>query len=178
MSKNKDKLSNYIFPRWANLVPRALLVFLLFTFVSIVFVFWFWFSPKNLEVGYQPEQPIPFSHRLHSGELGLDCRYCHSNVEKASHANIPSTQVCMNCHTQIKKDSYKSGCEEETKILRSYGDTLRIEHAPNDSEKALMISQEYCAKRAKLSNINQSNCDGCCRTTYICKGNLTNEEDE
>ena len=39
--------------------------------------------------------------------------------------------------TQIKKDSYKSGCEEETKILRSYGDTLRIEHAPNDSEKAL-----------------------------------------
>ena len=80
--------------------------------------------------------------------------------------------------TQIKKDSYKSGCEEETKILRSYGDTLRIEHAPNDSEKALMISQEYCAKRAKLSNINQSNCDGCCRTTYICKGTLTNEEDE
>ena len=80
--------------------------------------------------------------------------------------------------TQIKKDSYKAGCEVETKILRSYGDTLRIEHAPNNSEEALMISQEYCAKRRKLSNINQSNCDGCCRTTYICKGNLTNEAEE
>lgn len=51
------------------------------------------------------EQPVPFSHKHHSGELGIDCRYCHSSVEVSSSANIPATQVCMNCHSQIWADS-------------------------------------------------------------------------
>ncbi len=51
------------------------------------------------------EQPVPFSHRHHVGELGLDCRYCHTTVERSSYANIPPTQICMNCHSQIWSDS-------------------------------------------------------------------------
>jgi hypothetical protein len=47
------------------------------------------------------EQPIPFSHQHHVGGLGIDCRYCHTSVEKSSFAGIPSTQICMNCHSQI-----------------------------------------------------------------------------
>ena len=51
------------------------------------------------------EQPVPFSHRHHAGELGIDCRYCHTSVEQAAYANIPPTQTCMNCHAQIWSDS-------------------------------------------------------------------------
>ena len=47
------------------------------------------------------EQPVPFSHRHHAGELGIDCRYCHTSVEKSSFAGVPPTQTCMTCHSQI-----------------------------------------------------------------------------
>ena len=62
-------------------------------------------SPYNTKVGIAIDQPIPFSHRHHVSELGLDCRHCHTKVEKSAHAGIPSTQVCMNCHVQTWKNS-------------------------------------------------------------------------
>jgi hypothetical protein len=55
--------------------------------------------------GVAREQPIPFSHRHHVNELGIDCRYCHTSVETAGYAGIPPTQTCMNCHAQIWSDS-------------------------------------------------------------------------
>jgi hypothetical protein len=66
---------------------------------------WYYFSPHNLQVGYAPEQPIAYSHELHAGELGIDCRYCHANVERSQEAMIPSTQACMGCHAVVKPDS-------------------------------------------------------------------------
>jgi len=63
------------------------------------------FSPIATDVGYQPTQPVPFSHRIHAGKLGIDCRYCHNTVEFAAKAAIPPTQTCMNCHSQIYKES-------------------------------------------------------------------------
>ncbi len=48
-----------------------------------------------------PEQPVPFSHKHHAGELGIDCRYCHHTVEVSASAGIPSTHVCMTCHSQL-----------------------------------------------------------------------------
>jgi len=63
------------------------------------------FSAENLNVGYAPEQPIPFSHALHAGELEMDCRYCHNTVEKGAMAAIPPTSTCMNCHKSIRTDS-------------------------------------------------------------------------
>jgi len=51
------------------------------------------------------EQPVPFSHKHHAGELGIDCRYCHTSVEESASANIPATQICMNCHKEIWTDS-------------------------------------------------------------------------
>ena len=52
-------------------------------------------------VGIAPAQPAPFSHKHHSGELGLDCRYCHTSVEIGATAGIPPTWTCMTCHSQI-----------------------------------------------------------------------------
>lgn len=57
------------------------------------------------QAGVARQQPIPFSHKHHAGELGIDCRYCHTSVEIAANANIPPTQTCMNCHAQIWSDS-------------------------------------------------------------------------
>src|SRR5437879_4641671 len=51
--------------------------------------------------GVVRNQPVPFSHQHHVGGLGIDCRYCHTTVEKSSFAGIPATKICMNCHSQI-----------------------------------------------------------------------------
>jgi len=58
-------------------------------------------SPYVTEVNVAKDQPIPFSHKHHVGELGLDCRYCHTAVENSSAAGMPPTQTCMTCHSQI-----------------------------------------------------------------------------
>jgi hypothetical protein len=50
-------------------------------------------------------QPVPFSHALHSGQLGIDCRYCHVGVDKSAVSSVPAAQTCMNCHNQVKTDS-------------------------------------------------------------------------
>lgn len=59
----------------------------------------------GVQQGYKPVQPIAFSHKLHAGEKGIDCNYCHTGVRKAKHANIPSASICMNCHIKIKPES-------------------------------------------------------------------------
>ncbi len=55
--------------------------------------------------GYEPVQPVAFSHALHAGEYRIDCAYCHTGVERSRHAGFPSLSTCMNCHDQVKKDS-------------------------------------------------------------------------
>lgn len=67
----------------------------------VVVVVTFGFGPRATDVGYMPRQPVPYSHALHAGELGMDCRYCHNTVEQTAHAWIPATQTCMGCHTNI-----------------------------------------------------------------------------
>src|SRR6202142_1768543 len=62
-------------------------------------------SPTVIDTGYQPVQPVPYSHNLHAGQLGLDCYYCHFTVYKAAYAAIPATQTCMNCHTKVNPTS-------------------------------------------------------------------------
>lgn len=61
----------------------------------------YYFSPEFTDVGYAPEQPVPFSHKIHAGDLGMDCRYCHNTVEAAAHAAVPPAGTCMNCHGVI-----------------------------------------------------------------------------
>ena len=57
------------------------------------------------DVGVARTQPVQFSHKHHVSDDGIDCRYCHSSVEESSFAGIPSTKICMNCHTQIWAES-------------------------------------------------------------------------
>ena len=96
-----------IFPRGSNLVPLKIVLCALALGGVATAGMWYYFTPKYTNVGYQPIQPVPFSHKIHAGQLGIDCRYCHSFVEVAAHSNVPTTQVCMNCHSQVQKDNPK-----------------------------------------------------------------------
>lgn len=94
-----------IFPRWTNNVPIAIGLAAPLLGAGLIFAVWYWFSPSYTDVGYRPEQPVPYSHKLHAGELGIDCRYCHNTVERAAHAAIPPASTCMNCHDVVKTES-------------------------------------------------------------------------
>ena len=59
----------------------------------------------GVQQGYQPKQPIAFSHKLHAGAYEIECKYCHTGAMKGKQANIPSPNICMNCHSQIKQES-------------------------------------------------------------------------
>ena len=61
-------------------------------------------TPKYTRAGYQPVQPVPFSHKIHAGQLNVDCRFCHNGVEKSWFANLPGASTCMNCHSLMLKD--------------------------------------------------------------------------
>lgn len=67
----------------------------------------------GIQQGYQPTQPIAFSHELHAGQYEIDCQYCHTGVRKSKSANIPSPNICMNCHSQIKNVGGEEGISEE-----------------------------------------------------------------
>lgn len=74
----------------------------------------------GVEEGYEPEQPIAFSHALHAGENQIDCQYCHYGAEKGKHSNIPSANVCMNCHAYVQEGP-KYGEKEIDKIYAAVG---------------------------------------------------------
>lgn len=94
-----------IFPPWANRAPRYLLIGAGAASLVAVATIWYFFSPAFTDVGYRPRQPVPFSHKLHVGDLEVDCRYCHTSVEVAVVASIPPTQTCMNCHSLVGRRS-------------------------------------------------------------------------
>ena len=94
-----------LFTKRANVVPFFILISVIILVLFIIFAFWYWGSPQFTDVGYQPEQPVPYSHKFHVGELGMDCRYCHTGVESTAIAMIPPTQTCMNCHIMAKPNS-------------------------------------------------------------------------
>jgi menaquinone reductase, multiheme cytochrome c subunit len=97
----------FVFPRWANKTRQIAGVVLGVAPLYLTGLVWYGFSPKTTDVGFQPHQPVPYSHALHAGELGMDCRYCHNTVEEAAHAAVPPTQTCMNCHGMIWTKSAK-----------------------------------------------------------------------
>ena len=91
-----------LFPRYINLLPLFLLIAGGAGATGALGAVWYYFSPRYTDVGYQPEQPVPYSHAFHVGQLGLDCRYCHTGVENNRKALVPSGDICMNCHMSVR----------------------------------------------------------------------------
>lgn len=95
------------FPRWTNLLPLKIAVCVIFVVLGLTAAFSYYATPKAQRVGYQPDQPIAYDHDLHANQLGIDCRYCHSSVDKSPSAGIPTANTCWNCHQHVAKGSDK-----------------------------------------------------------------------
>ncbi len=130
--------SPFVFPKWTNLARPSIAGGAIVVPLYLALIVTFGFSPMATDVGYQPVQPVPYSHALHAGELGMDCRYCHVTVERTSGAYIPPTQTCMNCHTGIRTDSarlapvresYKTGMPVEWVRVHDLPDYAYFNHS-------------------------------------------------
>ncbi len=128
------------FPKWLNWLPLKLFICVGAIVTFLVAGIWYYFTPKYTRVGYQPNQPVPFSHVIHVEQLGMDCRYCHSFVEVASHSNVPTTQTCVTCHGEGKvqydnpkltavQESWKTGQPIEWNRIHQVPDYAYFNHA-------------------------------------------------
>lgn len=106
------------FAKWANFAPVKILIALTLVGGTVVAGVTYYATPKYLRVGYAPVQPVSFDHNLHVNQLGMDCRYCHTYVDRSEHSNVPAASTCMNCHNQVLanddklapiRESYNSG---------------------------------------------------------------------
>ncbi|HET6527510.1 MAG TPA: cytochrome c3 family protein [Balneolaceae bacterium] len=120
-----------IFPKWADEVPQRLMLGLIILMTALVAGVWYYFSPKYTDVGYAPEQPVPYSHQLHAGKLDIDCQYCHTTVFESQFATVPPTQTCMNCHSQIATDSPKLAKVRESWKTGEPIEWIRVHNLPD-----------------------------------------------
>jgi menaquinone reductase, multiheme cytochrome c subunit len=88
-------------------------------------------NPSVLKTGYQPIQPVPYSHKLHAGDLGMDCYYCHYTANKSGHAAVPATQVCMNCHVRVKPQSPRLATVRESYETGKPIEWVRVHRIPD-----------------------------------------------
>ncbi len=110
-----------IFPKWTNQLPWKIAVALLLLGVGVTWGVTYYFTPKYTNVGYMPKQPVAFSHEIHAGQLEIDCRYCHSHVEKSWFSNVPATATCLNCHGPTKGGILKE--DPRLELVRKSGET-------------------------------------------------------
>ncbi|MBC2843513.1 c-type cytochrome [Winogradskyella flava] len=103
-------------PIWRAFAENQFLVLvtaIFFLLASGYFVYGY-FMQVGVNQGYEPVQPIHYSHRIHAGDNGIDCKYCHSSARVSKHSGIPSLNVCMNCHKSISNVSAETLAEGKT----------------------------------------------------------------
>ncbi|MEM9065255.1 MAG: cytochrome c3 family protein [Planctomycetota bacterium] len=92
-----------LFPKWMNIIPTVGAVASFGGLLTVIAGTWYYATPDYWEVGYMPVQPGEgFNHQLHAGQLGIDCRYCHTNVEESPHSNVPAVSTCYGCHAETR----------------------------------------------------------------------------
>jgi len=120
-----------LFPEWANRTPAIAGGILTVVGIAVLSAFAYFISPYNTQVGYAPTQPVPYSHKLHAGDLGMDCQYCHVGAAQSPVAMVPATATCMNCHQQIKAESQKLLPVRDSDATGMPVEWIRIHHAPD-----------------------------------------------
>ena len=136
-----------------------------------------WYTqPDRFVRGYAPEQPIPYSHKLHAGVMKIPCLYCHSGALKSRQAQIPDVERCMNCHRVTKTDSpaiqklsaiYASGQPLKWKRIHALPDHVYFDHRPH--VKAGILCQTCHGEVQEMDVVSQrmsmrmGNCLGCHR---------------
>jgi len=106
-----------IFPKSSDIILKVIGAVIAVGAVGATAAYTYYTWPTVIDTGYQPVQPIPYSHKLHAGQMGIDCYYCHSTIYRANFAAVPAQTTCMKCHMQVKKDSPR------LELLRKVADT-------------------------------------------------------
>jgi hypothetical protein len=137
------------FPPWATTIRKYIPVLAGGGLLYVIVLVWYGASPKTTDVGYAPEQPVPFSHARHAGELGMDCRYCHVQVEKTAKATVPPSETCMNCHARVRtksavlepiRESYATGKAVEWVKVHDLPDYVYFNHSAHVSRGVGCVS--------------------------------------
>ena len=127
-----------IFPKGSNTAPLKIIIAILLLLGVVVAGITYYATPKYTRVGYQPKQPVDFDHSLHVNQLGMDCRYCHTYVDRSEHSNVPAASVCMNCHNQVLsgddklapiRESFESGDPVQWVKIHDTPDYVYFNHA-------------------------------------------------
>jgi cytochrome c peroxidase len=127
-----------IFPSNANALVRWALVGGGLFALMLVVALPIYARTVNNAVGVPVAQPVDFPHNLHTVQLGIDCRYCHTSVEVAANANVPPTETCMTCHSQVRvgdpqlaavAESWANGTPIEWNRVHNLGDYVYFDHS-------------------------------------------------
>ena len=153
-------------PIWKN---KKLIT--LITIIAVVFAGYYTASSAmalGRQQTYSPEQPIKYSHELHAGKYQIDCQYCHSGANESKNSNIPSINVCMNCHKNIQEGP-QHGRKEISKIYAAIGynpntGTYFPDNTPEEDVKAALV--EYLKQDYAETGVDQDALDASLEATY------------
>jgi hypothetical protein len=146
--------------------------------ITVLAVGWYT-QPDRFVRGYEPDQPIPYSHKLHAGILKIPCLYCHSNALRSRQAGIPAVEKCMNCHKVTRVDSpfvkkltaiYSAGVPLRWQRIHSLPDHVYFDHRPHVHSGILCQTchgevQEMEVVSQQMS-MRMANCLGCHRDPH------------
>ena len=112
-----------------------------------------WLMQIGVDQGYEPVQPIHYSHRIHAGENGIDCKYCHSSARVSKHSGIPSLNVCMNCHKNIAEVAETTATEEYSKAFYDEQITKLYAAVGWDKDKQAYTGKTNPVKWVRIHNL-------------------------
>jgi len=151
-------------PLWKAFLQNQFLMIVvaIFFLLSSAYFVYGYLSQIGVDQGYQPVQPIHYSHKIHAGDNGIDCKYCHSSARVSKHSGIPSLNVCMNCHKSIYEVSPETATEEYSKEFYD-GEIQKLYEAVgwDDAE------QKYTGKTKPVKWVRIHRCIDCHRETNI-----------
>ena len=130
------RLGDFTLPQVFSRKTDQIVYFVLYGALVIVIVgpsIWLIISHSSYATGqFTPyEQPVPFSHKHHVGDVGLDCRYCHQGVETSNSAGLPATEICMTCHSQIFANADVLGPVRQSFASRTPLEWTRVNSVPD-----------------------------------------------
>lgn len=186
------------FPPWATTIRTLIPPLLGGGLLYVIVLVWYGGSPLTTDVGYEPVQPVPFSHELHAGDMGIDCRYCHTAVETSAHATVPTTETCMNCHQRVRakspnlaavRESWTSGMPVKWVKVHDLPDFAYFNHSAHVTRGVSCVSchgrVDTMARVAQVEKLSMGWCLDCHReperhlrpTEFVTKLDWVSEED-
>ena len=142
-------------PIWKAFAKNQFLVLVssIFLLLAGAYFMYGFFMQIGVDQNYSPIQPIHFSHRIHAGSNGVDCKFCHSSARVSKHAGIPSLNVCMNCHQNIATVSDTTATEEYSKAFYD-GEIQKLYHAVGwDAENQKYTGKTEPVKWVRIHNL-------------------------